>query len=313
MATLINRYSFLDMPRGVQKHQDLREVFDLATHGEYLIARCIDSSHRDETPSMCIYSDGVSCRGCGRYWWPDEFLRELGTRDLETEGSGYGGPKGPPPSMEVVKTYSNWLCSAGGPYENRLPVLYARGIRRDTLAWNLIGHNGEAFSIPVFDVKKSHLVTIRYRRDDERSPDKSKYWGTHGYNEPALYAPIVPELGKTRRTIIVEGELDALRLAQEGYHAITVTNGAQALSRVFPPLIPSLPASDGYLICTDNDTVGSNAGWDLGNSFRKAGVAYAAVSWSRQLGKDVTDFLNRWPITEFDYYVSEAERCAFGV
>lgn len=312
MATLDHRRTdFLQVPRHNQKLMDLREVFE-STRGEYLTARCISPEHEDNTPSMCIYRDGVSCRGCGRYWWPDEFLIELGQRSLETEPSGSGGyyPKDSRPSLAVAETYCHWLTDVGGPYESRLTELYSRGLRRDSLILNRIGHNGEGFSIPIFD---PDLKTIRYRRDDERSPDRPKYWGTNGSNEPLIYRPLISAYGRpvpTLRTIIVEGELDALRLAQEGYRVVTITNGIGALYKNLVGMLPASPT--GYLICVDNDAPGAEGGSGMRRALATAGYEAALVTWGRQLGKDVTELLNRWPLSEFDRYVRKAEQCVFG-
>ncbi len=281
------------------------------TGDDTVVARCI--YHDDKTPSMVIFSDHVICRTCfdpftGRhvYKWKDQIERDLHGRDLEVEEhhTSWHPKSSPPPSAVVANTYCSWLTGdTDAPYASRLPVLYSRGLRLDTLKRNQIGHNGEGFSIPIYTA--GVLTTIRYRRDDERSPERPKYWGTPGHNEPVLYQPYRSALGGTKRVIIVEGELDALRLAQEGYRAVTVTNGAQALSK-FP--VDLLPESDGYLLCMDE------AGWQAGLRIHRAMVdakkAFAYVGWSRQLGKDVTDFLNRWPVSEFQRYVEAAE-CVF--
>lgn len=320
MGTLAitDRAAFPRLPKQERRKYDLRTAFDPSYDGS-LIACCIrpdNHNNGDSSPSMAIYHDGVFCRGCGSYWWPDEFLLELGDRTLEVEGVRSGGriAAAPTPTKVVARTFCEWLTE--GPYTDRLSVMHARGLRTDTLAANWIGHNGEGFTIPVW--ADWSLATIRYRRDDERSPERPKYWGTPGHNEPLLYCPITPSLvgpAPTQRTILCEGELDALRLAQEGYRAVSITNGSGAMSKAIGRLLPQLEAHmavPGLLICTDQDRPGRIAGDLMGLALKEGGHDYAHLRWAPGLGKDVTDFLKRWPVAEFAKYVEEAEGCVFG-
>ena len=89
-----------------------------------------------------------------------------------------------------------------------------------------------------------------------------------------------------RHIVLTEGELDALRLRQEGYHAITVTNGAGSQLRVFD----LLPASiDTIYICMDQDAVGRPASRDVFIEATKRGLAVALADWDIAWGKDVSD------------------------
>lgn len=264
-----------------------------------LLAECVNPSHADDTASLALYSDHAYCFGCGRRWWPDELQRDSGGHLTIQRARRKAGPV-IAPSEEVAKTFAAWLLY--GQHAPRLEWLYTRGIRRDAVELNYLGHTGEAFSIPVFD-KDGKLLTIRYRRDDGLETDRPKYWGTAGANQTLVYEPQRPEGRPRFLTLLVEGELDALRLAQEGYRAISLTNGAQAVASASNAALlePFLP----LVIVTDQDDAGNTAADVL---MKRWPGACWRVRWPSVFGKDVTEFLQRQPLAAFQKRVEAACR-----
>lgn len=312
----IGRTEFLNLSWAEQKKTDLRKVLDVQYDVEPvdLTANCI--IHKDDSASMVIYANGVWCFGCKTRMWPDVFLELLGDRKLSFER---GTRKQPAPTyipFNQVATYSNWLLSAVsgiGHYHDRMQWLLGRGLTHDTLAANYIGHSSEAFTIPIFDEARN-VKAIRYRRDDALcqgvdSPttySRPKYWGTSGANAAMLYVPRrFHQTGYDNTKyglILCEGELDALRLAQEGYAAVSLTNGCNALKEEHIPELRHLVSTIGshrVTICYDQDEPGRKAARAALALLRPYIWAVEDLEWNPSL-KDVTEYLvARAPAGEF--------------
>jgi hypothetical protein len=288
------RAEFLTQTTAWQK-ENLLSLFGCPSS---LQARCINPDHADAEASMVVYPNGAYCFGCKHHWWPDQFLLMLGDDDLEFERQ-YRGRETTAArvSLAQVQTFANWLYE--GPYEDRLSWLLARGLRLDALMLNHIGHTGEAFSIPILDGNK--LVAIRYRRDDLLAVERPKYWGTRGHNGPLLYRPVPIGAGQYSEgaVFLCEGELDALRLAQEGYAAVSMTNGAGTAVKA----APLLEQAETVYLVLDQDEAGRQATKKLKELLPRA----KAVSWSPLRGKDVTEFLQCTPFSAFRARIALAE------
>ena len=309
--TQLARDAFLHMDFPLQKQADLRQVFDPQMTGAGMLkARCIrpeqHSDGLDSTPSLAIWADHVRCFGCGSFWWPDQFLLELGTRRLETSPSvGVGQHRLPGKiPLSLAKTYNRWLNTV---FKSQRQWLYARGLRQDILDANLIGHDGAAYTIPIFDrtdPEKPVLANLRFRRDDElvqlldpELPRPSKYFGLPGRNKVRLYSPVGTSRPKVERVHLCEGELDALRLAQEGYPAISFTNGCRAFESSDLTALEDLPVYVMY----DQDTAGKTAGERLART-----IGGTHVQWPYYLGKDVTEYLTNWSLDSLEDFIVHA-------
>lgn len=273
---------------------DLRSRFDREHGDSVLLARCI--YHRDDTPSMAIYADHVFCFGCQTYRWPDQFLADLGERQLVTRRVSRPRWVERQISAELVGRYQRWLW---GQYADRVEWLQARGLRQDVLKANFIGHCGFAFTIPV-GPEQATWRGIRFRRDPAFGEVGPKYWGTPGCNSVQLYRPFTIGPAPREEIVLCEGELDALRLAQEGYAAVSFTNGVNAM-RLEHVRLFDRPV----LVCYDQDDPGSRAATRVARLLgeRCAGI----VRWAPVLGKDVTEFLQRWPLANLDRRMAEAK------
>lgn len=295
---------------------DLRLQFDANPGEGPLMANCF--WHEDDNASMAIYEDHVYCFGCPPgtgYRWPDQLMAELarpdgrgGIGDVRRSTRGRKREKHLnylPTSMAT--TYHEWLMD-DEKFGMRREWLHARGLRDDVLIANQIGHCGNAFTIPVF-LTDDELVAIRYRRDDLWAESRvPKYWGTWGKNAVQLYAPRVPEDVEYRMlgtVLITEGELDALRLAQEGYGAISLTNGAGSMT---PELADDLATWGTKIrLVYDQDMAGQKGAVRALAMLARDDLDVGMVVWPPIFGKDVTDFLQRWPVNAFQTWVNRCQ------
>lgn len=176
--------------------------------------------HKDNSPSLAIYSSHAYCFGkCKQPYSMEAILEKLGDK----------GASLPPPSSIKIKKYSLLdeasLWKTVKQFHKNLWELgkqeyfLKRGITNESIKSFLLGYTGIAFAIPL--IMQNKLLTIRYRRDDEKNKKGHKYWGTKGHNSQLLWRP----REKGNKVIWSEGELDTLLLCQEGYDALTFING----------------------------------------------------------------------------------------
>lgn len=287
MTTGVTRGEFLSMSWDEQKQQDLRKVLDPTTTTD-LIANCIAPGHKDDSASMVIYRNAVWCFGCRSRWWPDQFLRTIQDLPISTQRGTNRNVEAPRYIPRAVpETYSTWLWESH--YKSQQRWLLDRGLSREVCIKNFIGHTGEAYTIPIFDAYRN-VLSIRYRRDDQlASSDRPKYWGTQGANQAMLYTPRPLDVpSRYFGTLLCEGELDALRLAQEGYPAVSLTNGCGAMK---PEHLNSLPRLGAVSVVYDQDAPGRAAGVEVTALVRSAGRQVRNIRWADTIGKDVTEFI----------------------
>ncbi len=184
--------------------------------------------HHETEPSFAVYNDHGYCYGCRKWVGFWAYLKHLG---LTPEGIGkvtLDVPVVAGTRRSRVSTYvpPEDLMGLVEAYQRRLYVLGKEGYYRDrgiddkTIVEFKLGHTGDAYSVPVW--RLGELTTIRFRRDDARSPNGQKYWGVPGLNEAKVF---LPRLGQSQPLVWCEGELDALLLLAHGYKALTITNG----------------------------------------------------------------------------------------
>jgi Toprim-like len=264
------------------------------TGDDSLKARCIRPDHHDARPSMLISNDHVYCFGCGSFWWPDQFLRELGDRSLIAIPASRRRGEKPVRyiPMTLVDTFNKWLNTV---YSSRLEWLHSRGLRlEDSINANKLGYDGTAFVIPVID--GDVVQSLRFRRDDAWETDDDdespKYWGMSGKNSVTLYKPVIPVWVDLRSDAIhlCEGELDALRLSQEGFIAWSLTNGCRAFRKEH---IQEFAGKE-LKIVYDQDGPGRDAAHRVSRM-----LTCKVVTWPEVLGKDVTEYLQRWSLQSF--------------
>lgn len=96
------------------------------------------------------------------------------------------------------------------------------------------------------------------------------------------------KIAKVRKAIIVEGQVDALRLIQAGFN-ITVAGQGTAFGEGHVKELLHLGVEQVYL-ALDNDNAGQEATYKIGNLFQKEGVGVSVVSLPE--GSDPDSFLN---------------------
>lgn len=302
LITRPERAAFLGLAWEEQKGGKFLALFAKGP-AAYLKATCIAPGHLDDQQSMCIYPNGVWCYGCGQRWWPDQFVESLGDRELivERQRRAEHGKAEYIPFSEV-ETFHRWLCARDGWRSDRLAEMYARGLRLDTLEANLIGHTGDAFVIPVLGPDRK-VLSLRYRRDDGLDTDRPKYWGTPGMNGVQFYYPQIPFTVEPRQQdtlFLCEGELDALRLAQEGLYALSLTNGCNAITPDHAAVLAKLAPR--IVVAYDQDEPGRKAAAVADGLLNACGATARRLLWPVTCGKDVTEFLQRWPVPKFLKY-----------
>jgi DNA primase len=281
---------------------DLRLTIEDSPVGDgYIKIRCLNPTHKDRSPAMAVYPDHIHCFACG---FDVQGLAALALLLKLDEG-------------EALAQYRKYTVESLDSYRERatehaksnpLPMAHAvlfhrqlasrfkerlewfkeeRGLNDQTIEKHLIGHNGLAFTIPIFD-DEGRLISFRYRADPayntEEYVKQHKYSGMQGRNGLYLYpAPLIA--ADTRDWIVLcEGEFDALRLWQEGIPAASLTNGAGQCKKL-PALLPKRIKT--VYIATDQDEAGEIAADEVAVEADRLGLFHTRITWPE--GKDVTE------------------------
>ena len=301
---------------------DLRLAVDDQVVGDYPIkVKCRE--HNDKTASLAVYADHLHCYGCGFHASfdppmlvnPLSYLLGISDEEADKVGSRYTNEsldryrekaaqesRMDPLPRTLATIYNAMLNSPERAH--RKQWFYDRGLTELTINDPdvLLGHDGLHFVIPVFD-KSRNLVSLRYRMDPEYCSEqeihKHKYLGMKGRNGLYIYPePLLENAGSWREELTVtkvyicEGELDALRLWQEGRPAVSVTNGAGQVEKLPALLKAQYPSITHLVIATDQDEPGEEAA----NRTIKAAelLGFTTLRWRWEGAKDVTEyFINR--------------------
>lgn len=279
---------------------DLRLAVSEDVVGDYPVKlKCRE--HNDKFSSLAVYRTNLHCFGCGfheaRTIDALAYLLKVSVREAISVASKYTAEsldayreraatesrRDPmPASLSVI--YNEVLM---GRRKHRLNWLKARGLTNETLDLNNIGHDGMRFVIPVFD-GSWNLISLRYRRDDMYMEETApKYCGTKGRNGFYIYPEHLIANTKPEYLVLCEGELDTLRLWQEGIPAVTATNGAGQAHKVIAYIKEHYPSVKRFLVATDMDEPGREAARIAAEEVEKQGFEGAVLEWSE--GKDVTE------------------------
>jgi DNA primase len=228
--------------------------------------------HRDTKPSVALYPDGPFCFSC----W----------KRVDVAGSAAPVRVRKATWQVTEQQVRAWQRLLHDHYPHRLVWLQGRGLTLSTIEKAEIGHTGKAFVIPIRNLARK-LVGVRFRRDDDLAPNLPRYWNPAG-QEVHLYG--LPWSHRARRLMICEGELDALRLIQEGIGAVSPTGGAMSFK---PHFVSLLPWAEEVYCCYDQDQ-GGERGWER---LKRLWPKVQRVRWTG--GKDVTEFLQEHSVEEF--------------
>lgn len=249
--------------------------------------------HEDKSrPSMRVYPDGAHCFTCGAHLNRREFSalfdeRELTSAKLLADTWTHTRSTKPrvDPYTAARAAHESLMQHLEG--DETWAWLEGRGLDADMARRYTLGHNGVAYTLPVFDAA-GEVVTVRYRRDDAVAPHLFKFWGLKGFNGTALY----PWPAQQPTTALTEGEMDALLLRKHGVAAYSFTNGARAVpSR--EELRRMLPATKHVLLVRDQDVPGKEGTANLIPVLSEAGIVWTTFSWDLSLGKDATALWQR--------------------
>lgn len=323
---------------------DLREL--VTEPGEpldrpYILCPLHDDKNR---PSMRVYADGAHCFTCGGHFNRKDFSEQFDSRELTTAKlrAGMGRPKLPKrvalnPRVVAEAAHKTLVAEPLQMSQTRaMDWLYERGIGQETVEQYMLGHNGAAFTLPVFDSPPFHpdykVLNVRYRRDDGVAPYiDMKYWGLRGYNDLMLY----PWCCADEVAYLTEGEFDALLLRQYGLPAYSWINGSSIMptKEQWQAFFPNLKE---LIRVGDQDEAGRKGSDILLNGYTAKG--YDALStrvfgkalppaaphrdgfrdffpqipahdipWDLRLGKDVTALYQQNP-EDFDSIIDHLER-----
>lgn len=306
----------MDLPNDLP---DLRLVVGAGTSHASVAHPCVNPEHHDLHPSMQVYRDHLHCFACGYHLAGEAALLaltaapDLGAAFERTaqvqRARATGGIqeraaratwrtlRDDPLRPGLARLYHEHLV---GPMRHRLTWLEARGLTRATIDAACLGYNLNRFVLPVWDRDGKTLLTLRYRLDPATASaealTKSKYLGVAGRNMPVLYGAWWLARRWPARLVLCEGELDALRLHQEGVAAIALTNGAGQLSKTVDLLCEVFPRRrpTHLLIAADMDAAGEQAAKAVAQRVmqRMPTTTVRRLRWDRaRYGKDVTEYL----------------------
>lgn len=281
----------------------------------------------DDKASMAVYDGNVHCFGCGYHLrrrgaslvfllgeWDGlgdedgegclDAVRRVKSR-LHEWKSGEMGQQAkarwtpPPPSEFEVLAFHHYLLRYR---QNRLhdELIDRRGYSLETVKRYRLGHTGTHFTIPIPDLSDGYS-TIRYRADetvtDVEGDDFRKYQGIYGRNEPVLYPlSAMPDMPEDASAIvldelwIVEGEYDAISGNQAGHPTLTMTNGANTISRIVEMIKCELPwiSVRRWVLATDQDPAGEKAASELARELSLSGQVWTRARWDG--AKDLTEY-----------------------
>lgn len=240
--------------------------------------------HEDDTPSMAVQKEtGVCyCHGCGEtsslfHFYAKvkgvaigEAYREL-TEVAVKNGAVVASPSSPtgptsatkrsatgstatPPAarppidMDLVKRWHTDLM-------NRMPMkklflIDKWGIEEATIKKFMIGHDGDRYTLPVFDAAGTVVNVRRYMPNAKADKMKNYASGGHSYGSPAQLYPVSALSHPI--IIITEGEKDCIVASHHGFNAITTTSGANYWNSEWTKLFKEKIV----YICYDADAAG---------------------------------------------------------
>ena len=249
------------------------------------MARC--PAHADDRPSLAVALRGnVILLKCFGGCKTEDVLKSLGLTFPDLRGDARGERVLPPPRVtpppiarDIVDRYRQRLVTQVRRY-----LATERHISEPVQREYMIGVDDEPrITIPVLDDRRRCVDIRRWLRPERRGEGSVKILSYgKGYGSAKLYP-----LEQTRYddVIICEGELDALALISQGYHAVTSTAGAASWPSRFNSSFKKKTR-----ILMDNDRPGAE-----GAALRQRGLDAKVITWpSRPDGWDVTDELREY-------------------
>lgn len=238
------------------KQVDLRDVIELADrrlYGNYVAGRCPFHDDSKNDPSFLVYPDhfvclSTNCEVTGDiFTWYHWRLYQLTDRPRgqtffaildailgQTLPVLTGNDVVPSPEdddidlVALARVYHHALMKA----PDRLTYFFSRGLRLQTVQEQWLGWDGRHYVLPVWEGRPgaSDVVSLRLRRAAVQAGPR--YSGIKGHNEQVLYNryALAAAIDDEVDTVVVfYGEFDALLAWQDGFYAVSPTNGALAV------------------------------------------------------------------------------------
>lgn len=308
---------------------DLREL--VVEPGEPLDRPYILCPYHDDKnrPSMRVYENGAHCFTCGVHLNRREFSARFDEKELTT-AKFRGGmerkklPKRVALDPAVVAKVAHEKLMRTDAMGLERHWLRQRGIFENLTEQLGLGHNGVAFTLPVYDVHPFtpdyKVLNVRYRRDDAVAPFiDMKYWGLRGFNDLMLYPCRCDE----EVAYLTEGEFDALLLREHGLPAFSWINGSSSMptKEQWQHFFPHLKV---LVRVGDQDTAGRTGSDRLLNGYERPlhfrnershqsgfrdyfpDTEVHNVTWDLSLGKDVTAYYQQNALA-FDALIDHLE------
>ena len=207
---------------------------------------------------------------------------------IERTAELLGPTEAPPPAKKKAlprkraQTYHDiLLAEKNQKHLDRFMI--ARGLSLDIIKQVQIGHDGDRFTIPVYD-HAGKLLDIRHYKLD--APNGEKMLAEKGHGQTHIYG--WQWLADDDELVLCEGELDCLALLDRGIPSFSATNGAGK----WPDDPPDLTGKTIH-ICGDADEAGQQMNRILPDALYSAGAEQVfVVEWPPDAAKgyDVTDY-----------------------
>lgn len=182
---------------------------------------------------------------------------------------------------------------------NAKTYLDQHGITEETIELFELSWDEDYLHIPIKDEEGNDLfIKSRFLKYEEQSQDKKqpKYKNSLGSHATLFNYYAVKD---STKLVLTEGELDAMKLMQEGIPAISSTGGAGT----FPPEFKELLKDKKIYICYDNDEAGTKGIRSLLDIIPTARVVQLPkdtkdVCEYFQAGYTIDDFLKRMKLAQ---------------
>lgn len=222
----------IDMPQLVGQYLQLEKA------GGVYKALC--PFHKDEkTKSLTVYSTDAYCFGCHRFYGPVRFLMDYLhiTKAKALEKLGHPQPvlgKFKKQAKQIIKpipleTIKIWHSMLG----DHRKFFHSRLFTDETIDREMWGWDGRRYVVTVWDGPPGkRCVSVRRRASKDGD---TKYIGLDGHNPRVLYNMwhvenyyhSLPQ-GMPRIVYVYFGEFDAALSTQDGFPAVSPTNGQNA-------------------------------------------------------------------------------------
>jgi len=259
---------------------NLSELFGVPEGTRYVFLHC--PAHGDQgRPNLAVYPDGAYCFACGYRESPADLLARIGPGPHHLPGGARGG-RG---TGGIERDWEAGVRGADlppweGAFQERQRSPQDRGISATLARRFRIGYSGVSFVLPYRD-EDGRVIGYKERAD----PELSLPWRYR--NTPGLGTRLFRPNPTGGPMVVVEGEFDALALAELGVDGVTTATGAGGLMTL------PLPRRRG-LVATDWDEAGEQAAAALLRRYpglRRLPPPAPGV-------KDVSEWLGKLPVGE---------------